>query len=128
MVVAARAITSSKSHPAIRNTIEVRREEGAEMVGDKLMRSLIVWSLGLVAQTVRMQSLVRNEKESARRRSQDPSSIAALPIDPWDGAQPPGLLKMNFIFKMPGWYSELAVGTRLESAADDFMSLPLLCN
>jgi hypothetical protein len=54
--------------------------------------------------------------------------MAALPIDPWDAAQPPGLLKMNFIFKMPGWYSELAVGTRLASAADYFMSLALLCN
>jgi hypothetical protein len=75
-----------------------------------------------------MQSLVRNEKESARARSQDPSSMAALPRDPWDAAQPPGLLKMNFIFKMSGWYSELAVGTRLASAADYFMSLALLCN
>jgi hypothetical protein len=37
------------------------------MVGDKLMGSLIVWSLGLVAQTVRRQSLVRNEKENARK-------------------------------------------------------------
>ena len=45
-----------------------------------------------------------------------------------DAAQPPGLLKMNFIFKMPGWYSELAVGTHLASTADYFMSLPLLCN
>src|ERR1700730_9383782 len=62
----ARAITSSKSHPAIRNTNEVCREEDAERVGDKLMRSLIVWSLGPVAQTVRMQSLVRNQKKRCR--------------------------------------------------------------
>jgi hypothetical protein len=66
MVVAARAITSSKSHPAIRNTMEERREEGAERVGDKLMRNLIVWSRGPVAQTVRMQSLVEKLK---RKRS-----------------------------------------------------------
>ena len=66
---------------------------------------------------------VRNEKESARARSEDRSSHRAM-----DAAQPPGLLKMNFIFKMPGWYSELAVGTHLASTADYFMSLPLLCN
>jgi hypothetical protein len=51
------------------------------------------------------------------------------PMDPMGyAAQAPGLLKMNFIFKMPEWYSELAVGTRFESSADSFMSLPLLCN
>src|ERR1700694_6291182 len=78
MMVAARAIPSSKSHPAIRNSNEVRREEGAERVGDKLMRSLIVWSLPLVAQTVRMQSRVRNEKGSARARSRDRKIEEAL--------------------------------------------------
>jgi hypothetical protein len=68
-------------------------------------------------QSVRMQSL-----------PQDRRSLAVVAIDPGDGAQAPGLLKMNFIFKMPGWYSELAVGARFESSADYFMSLPLFCN
>ena len=55
--------------------------------------------------------------------------MAALPMDPMGhAAHAPRLLKMNFIFKMPGWYSELTVGTRFESSADYFMSLPLLCN
>src|SRR5467141_339035 len=106
MAPAASAITSSKSHPAIRNTSEGRREEGAEIVGDKLIRSLIVWSRGLVAQTVRMQSPVRDEKESARARSQDRRSICGCSHRSMGyAAQAPGLLKMNFIFKMPGWYS-----------------------
>src|ERR1700730_2247822 len=129
MVVAARTIPSTKSHPAIRNTNEGRRKEGVERVGAKLMRSLIVWSLPLVAQTVRTPSRVRNEKGSARARSQDRRTVAAVPIDP---RQMPrslrGLLKMNFIFKMPAWYSELAVGTLGQFSADHFMSLPLVCN
>jgi len=55
--------------------------------------------------------------------------MAALPMDPMGhAAHAPRLLKMNFIFKMPGWYSELTEGTRVESSADYFMSLPLLCN
>jgi hypothetical protein len=69
---------------------------------------------------IRKKALAQDRKiEAAWRLSDRPMGYAA---------QAPGLLKMNFIFKMPGWYSELAVGTRFESSADYFMSLPLLCN
>jgi hypothetical protein len=52
------------------------------------MRSLIVWSLGLVAQTVRMQSL-----------GQDRKSIAALPTDPWDMPAGSGAVENEFHFQ-----------------------------
>jgi hypothetical protein len=79
MAAPARTITSSKSHPAIRNTNEVCREEDAERVGDKLMRSLIVWSLGPVAQTVRMQSLVRNQKKALPQDRKIEGALRLLP-------------------------------------------------